>query len=535
MASRPNVLFGHQALADFRRGFMEMAELAAITYGPRAGLVVHQPDMRRDPEFLTDAATISRRIIQMPGAAQDAGAMLARHFIWKVRQDVGDGSALSAVLATSMMEETIRLVAAGYDVQMLRRGIDLAVGAVCGQLDQMAEPLRGEEDYAALATAITGNPALGKVIGEAVDLVGADGAITIEEFTAAYLEREYVEGARLKWGLVSSQFETDTIRHEAVLEHPFVYATSNKLQSARDIVPIINLVKEAGGKALLVVADQTQADALAVLLVNNQKGDVKCAAVKVEALGEQRVPSIEDVAVLTGGRVILAQQGLTADDVRLEDLGRARRVVIRKKETIIAGGAGSATAVRQRIRQIREELRKSDLSEDSYTKVRERLSHLSAGVAILKLGAFGEKERKALREQVENTLLVISASAEAGMVAGGGTALLACATKLRHLKASPEQALGVKVVERALEEPMRRLALSTGKHPPLIIEAARRRGPRFGYDVLTEKVVDMRQAGISDPVKVIKAALTSAASATNMTMTTAALVLHKKPDTVMEP
>ncbi len=535
MALRPDVLFGHQSLADFRRGFMEMAELAAITYGPRGGLVLHQPDLGRDPEFLGDAATISRRIIQMPGAAQDAGAMLARHFIWRVRQDVGDGSALSAVLATAMMSETMRLVAAGYDVQMLRRGIDLAVAEVCRRLEEMSDPLRGEADYAAIATAITGNPALGKVIGEAVDLVGADGAITIEEFTAPYLEREYVEGARLKWGLLSPHFETDTIRHEAVLDHPFVYATSNKLQTARDIIPIINMVKEAGGKSLLVIADQTQADALAVLVVNNQKGDVKCAAVKVEALGEQRVPSIEDVAVLTGGRVILAQQGMSSQDVRLEDLGRARRIVIRKKETIIAGGAGSASAIRQRTRLIREELRKSDLSEDSYTKIRERLAHLSTGVAILKLGAFGDKERKALREQVENTLLVISASAEEGMVAGGGAALLACATQLRRLKTSPEQSLGVKVVERALEEPMRRLAQSTGKHPPLIVEAARRRGASFGYDVLTEKVVDMRKAGISDPVKVVKAALTSAASATNMTMTTAALVLHKKPDTVMEP
>ncbi|NPV09739.1 MAG: chaperonin GroEL [Anaerolineae bacterium] len=535
MASRPDVLFGRKALAEFRRGFTEMAELAAVTYGPRAGLVVHQADLRREPEFIGDAATISRRIIALPGAARDAGAMLARHFIWKVRQDVGDGSAMSAVLAGAILTEATRLMAAGYNPQLLRRGIDRAVNAVCARLSEMATPLQGEDDYAALASAITGNPALGRVIGEAVDLVGADGAITVEEFTAPYLEREYVEGARLRWGLLSPHFETDTIRHEAILEQPFVYVTSNKLQGARDIIPVINIVKEAGGKSLLVVADQLQADALAILLVNNQKGELRCAAVKVEALGEQRVPSMEDVAVLTGGRILLAQQGLGSQDVRLEDLGRARRVIVRRKETIIAGGAGSSADIRQRIRQIRQEMKLSDLSEDTYKKLRERLSHLSAGVAILKIGAFGEKERKALREQVENTLLVISASAEEGMVPGGGAALLACTSALRRLRANGDESLGVAIVERALEEPIRRLAMSAGHHPPLVINAARRRGPGYGFDVLSERVVDMRRAGISDPAKVVKAALTTAASAANMTLTTAALVLHRKPETVMEP
>ncbi|MGI6208433.1 MAG: chaperonin GroEL [Anaerolineae bacterium] len=536
MASRPDVLIGQKALAEFRRGFSEMAELAAVTYGPRAGYVVHhQPDLRREPEFLTDAATISRRIIEVPGAARDAGAMLARHFIWKVRQDVGDGSALAAVLARSIIAEATRLQAAGYNPQLLRRGIDRAVGAVCARLTEMATPLKGEADYAALATAITGNPALGQVIGEAVDLVGPDGAITIEEFKAPYLEREYVEGARLRWGLLSPHFETDTVRHEAILEQPYVYVTSAKLQSTRDIIPIINLVKEAGGKSLFVIADQVQGDALAVLLVNNQKGELRCACAKVEALGEQRVPSMEDVAVLTGGRIMLAQQGLGSQDVRLEDLGRARRIVVRRKETIIAGGAGSPAEIRKRVRLIRQEMKQSDLSEDTYTKLRDRLSHLSAGVAILKLGAFGDKERKALRERVENTLLIISASAEEGMVPGGGAALLACIPALRRLKAESDEAMGIAVIERALEEPIRRLAESVGHHPPLVVEAARRRGAGYGFDVLSERVVNMTKAGVSDPVKVVKAALTSAASAANMALTTAALVLHRKPKTEMEP
>ena len=302
MSSRPDVLLGRDALAEFRHGFSDMAELAAITYGPRGGTVANLADLRRDPELLTDAATIIRRIIAMPGDARDMGAMLARHFIWRVRQDVGDGSALAAILGRALLDEATRLVAAGYDRQLLRRGIDRAVGVVCEQLTKMAVPLQGEEDFIALASSITGNPGLGRVLGEVIDLVGADGAVTIEEFTAPYLEREYVEGARLDWGMVSPHFESDETRHEAVLEHPYVYVTSQKLQSSRDIVPILNLVQKAGGKSLLVAADQTQADALATLVVNNEKGEVKCLALKVEALGDQRVPSMEDIAVLTGGK-----------------------------------------------------------------------------------------------------------------------------------------------------------------------------------------------------------------------------------------
>ena len=535
MSSRPDVLLGQDALAEFRLGFSDMAELAAITYGPRGGIVANLPDLRREPELLTDAATIIRRIIAMPGDARDMGAMLARHFIWKVRQDVGDGSALAAILARALLNEATRLMAAGYDPQTLRRGIDRAVDAVSKQLTKMAIPLEGEDDFIALASSITGNPALGRVLGEAIDLVGADGTVTIEEYTAPYLEREYVEGARLDWGMASPYFESDETRHEAVLEHPYVYVTSQKLQSARDILPILNLVQKAGGKSLFIIADQTQADALATLVVNSQKGEVKCAAVKVEALGEQRVPSMEDIAVLTGGKIILANKGLSADDARIEDLGRARRVVVRRKETIIVGGAGNAAEIRQRVHLIREELRRAKPTDDSYKKLRDRIAHLSSGVAIIKIGAFGSKERTALREQIENALLVVSASAQEGMVPGGGAALLQCVPTLAKLKVNGDEGVGIQVVARALEEPMRRLAASAGQHPPVVIEAVRRRGAGFGYDVLTERIVDMRAAHITDPTKVVRAALTTAASAVSMALTTAALVLHRKPSTEVEP
>ena len=463
------------------------------------------------------------------------GAMLARHFIWRVRQEVGDGSALAAILARSILTEATRLVAAGYNPMTIRRGVDRAVAAVCRRLDEMAVPLQSEEDYISLATSLTGNPALGRILGEAIDLVGADGAITVEEYTAPYLEREYVEGARLPWGMVSPHFETDQVRHEAVLEQPYVYVTSNKLKGAPDILPVLRMVKEAGGKSLLVVADQTQADALATLVVNNQKGEVKCVAVKVEALGEQRVPSMEDVAVLCGGRMVLADQGLASRDVRPADLGRARRVVVRRKETIIAGGAGSPADIRQRVRLIRQQMRDTKLSDDGYKPLRERISHLSSGVAIIKIGAFGSKERQQLKEQVENALLVVSASAQEGMVSGGGAALLACVPTLKRLKAEGDEALGIKVVERALEEPMAALARSAGFHPPVIVAGARRRGPAFGLDVLSEKMVNMESAGIADPARVVKAALTTASSAACMALTIEALILHRKPTTAVEP
>ncbi len=535
MVSRPDVLLGADALSDFARGFCEMAELAAVTYGPRGGHVAHLAELRKDPELLTDAATITRRIIELPGKARDMGAMLARHFIWRVRQEVGDGSALAAILARAMVQEATRLMAAGYNPQLLRRGIEKGVEAACRALEQMATPLAGEEDYVALATALTGNAALGRVIGEAVDLVGADGAVTIEEYAAPYLDREYVEGARLPWGLISPYLETDEVAHEAVLDNAYVFVTSNKLQSARDILPVIELVRKAEGKALFVIADQTQADALATLVVNHRKGDIRCAAVKVEALGENRVPSMEDVAILTGARIILANEGLSAADVRLEDLGRARRIVVRRKETIIAGGAGKPAEIRERIRLIRQQLRERKPSDDGYKPLRERLSSLSTGVAIIKIGAFGAKEREQLKELVENTLLVVSVSAQEGMVPGGGAALLAAVPAVRRVRARGDEAAGLQVVARALEEPMKQLARSAGEHPPLVVEMARRRGAGYGYDVVAGKVRDMRAAGIADPTKVVKAALRAAASAVSMLITTEALVLHRKPATAVEP
>ncbi|MHB0878259.1 MAG: chaperonin GroEL [Anaerolineae bacterium] len=535
MSSRPDVLLSQKDLAEFRRGFSEMAELAAVTYGPRGGVVANLADLRREPELLTDAATIIRRIIQMPGMARDMGAMLARHFIWRVRQDVGDGSALSAILAKAMLLEAIRFEAAGANQQLLRRGIDLAVTKVSERLKEMSVPLGGEEDYIALATALIGDAALGRVLGEVMDLVGPDGAVTIEEFTAPYLEREYVEGARVDWGLTSPHFETDEIRHEAILEQPYVYVTSHRLQSLRDITPIIALVQKAGGKALFVVADQTMNDALATLIVNNQKGEVKCASVKVEALGDNRVASMEDMAILTGGNIIKANEGIMADDVRLEDLGRARRVVVRRKDTLIIGGAGTTAAIRSRIKLIRDNMRGLKPTDENYPKLRDRIAHLSSGVAIIKIGAFGSKERKAMKEQIENALLVVSASAQEGMVPGGGAALLHCIPALSRMRENGDVGLGIQVVARALEEPMRRLAASSGQHPPIVVETAKRRGTGYGWDVLGEKVADMRAASITDPLKVVRSALETAASATTMALTTAALILHKKPSTEVEP
>lgn len=535
MSSRPNVLLGQKDLAEFRRGFSDMAELAALTYGPRGGVVANLPDLRREPELLTDAATIMRRMIQMPGMARDMGAMLARHFIWRVRQDVGDGSALSAVLAKAMLLEATRFEAAGANQQLLRRGIDLGVRKATERLKQMAVPLEGEEDYIALATALIGDGALGRVVGEVMDLVGPDGAVTVQEFTAPYLEREYVDGARVAWGLVSPEFETDEERHEAILEDPYVYITTHKLQSLRDIAPIIGLVRNAGGKALLVIADQTQKDALATLVVNNRKGDVKCSAVKVEALGENRALSMEDLAILTGGNLIRANEGVGPDDVRLEDLGRARRAIIRRKETLIVGGAGTPAAIRARVKLIRDTMRGLKPTDEDYPKLRERVSHLSSGVAIIKIGAFGAKERKAIKEQIENALLVVSASAQEGMVPGGGAALLHCIPALSKVHAEGDVQLGVQVVARALEEPVRRLAASAGQHPPIVVDAAKRRGSGYGYDVIGERVTDMRRASITDPLKVVRSALETAASATTMALTTSALVLRKKPSTEVEP
>ena len=532
---RPDVLLSPDALAQFKRGFLEMAELAAITYGPRGGVVGNLPDLHREPELLTDAATITRRIIQMPGRARDMGAMLARHFIWRVRQEVGDGSALSAVLAESMLREAIHLSTEGVNVQMMRRGIDRAIAAASEHLIKIAKPLSGEADCVALATSILGDPALGKVVGEVIDLVGPDGAITIEEYVGPYLEREYVEGARLDWGMTSPYFETDETRHETVLEQPYVFVTSNKLSHPQDILPVLELVRQAGGKSLFVVADQTQADALATLAVNNQKGDIRCCSVKVEALGEQRVPSMEDIAILTNARIFLADQGLKASDARIEDLGRARRIVVRAKETIIVGGAGSSAAIRARIRSIRDRLRELKPSDDKYKPLRERIGHLSTGVAIIKIGSFSAKERKEKREQIENALLVLSASTELGMVPGGGAAYLSCLPVLKRLKAEGDELLGIRAVMYALEAPMRRLAASGGQHPPVVLDAARRRGNGFGYDVVADKIVDMRAAGISDPVKVLVKALEAAGSAVTMALTTSALVLHSSPSTEMEP
>jgi len=530
----PDVLLGEKGRAGMLRGFKSIARLLSITLGPIGGNIANAREPRGEPELLTDAATIARRIIQLPDRAEDAGAMLMRHMVWRVREEVGDGSATTAVLAQAIAREVEHMVAAGANPMSVRRGIERATEAAVKALDAMSVPLEGEERIAAVATAATGNAEIGKILGEMYDVLGPDANIVIEPYIATYHDRAYHEGARFKGGYLSPYMLTDTVRRLVVLDDVYVLVADMAFNSIESVQNVLEHVIRKDGKNVLIICKLMSDKAIGVLVANSERGVVKACAANMKPVGDARRGTVENIACLTGGHPLTDKSGMAPEQIRVDDLGHAQRVVVTKDYYMIIGGDGDRKAVRQRISQLRTRVRETTDPEER-TTLRELLAQLSGGVGELRIGALTEQERKALTEVAEQAMKAVQSGMESGIVPGGGAAYLRCIPALRELEAEGDEAIGIDIVARALEEPMRCIAENAGVHAPLAIDQALRAGPNYGLDVRRKVIVNMVEEGIVDPTRVVRRALQLAASGAMMLLTTDALVLHRKPQETFEP
>jgi chaperonin GroEL len=530
----PDVVLGGKGRAGMLRGFKSMARLLAITLGPIGGNVMNAREPKGEPEILTDAATIARRIIQFPNRVEDAGAMMMRHMVWRMREDVGDGSATTAVLAQAIAKEMERMIAAGANAMLLRRGVERGTEAALKALEEMALPLEGEERITAVASAATGDREIAKVLGEMYDVLGPNANIVIEPYIATYHDRTYHEGARFKGGYVSPYFFTDTTRRVAVLDDVYVLACDIALESVQTVQNILEQVLKAGGKNVFIVCKLMSDKAIGVLVANNERGSIRSCAANIKPIGDLRRGTVENIALLVGGKPLTDKSGMDPEKIKITDLGRADRVIVAQEYYMIIGGKGDKKAMQERVQQLRKRLRETHDTDERDT-LRELIPQFSAGVGELRIGGLTEQERKNLTEVAEQAMKAVRAGMESGVVPGGGAAYLACVPAVEALQAEGDEAIGLKVVARALEEPMRCIIENAGAYPPVVIAEAQRAGLGYGFDVMQKKIVKMAEAGIMDPTMVVKRALQTAASGAIMLLTTEALVLHRKPKENFEP
>ena len=531
---KPGVILGEESRVGMLRGFESMARLMALTLGPIGSKIANAREPNGEPEILDDAATIARRIINLPDRSVDAGAMMMRHIVWNIREEVGDGSATAAVLAWAVASEMQRMIAAGSNAMILKRGIEKGIAAAINALDQLAIPLEGEDRIAAVANAAVGDREIGRLLGEMYDVLGPNANIVIEPYIATFHDRTYHEGARFKGGLLSPFFHTDTTRRVAVLDDVYVLVADIAFKSTESAQNALEQVYRAGGRSVLINCKLMEDKAIGVLIANNEKGTIRSCAANMKPVGELRRGTVENIALLTGGRPLTDKSGMAPEDVGINDFGRADRVIVTKDYYMIIGGKGDRRAIRERTKQLRDRVRDTSDKEERET-LRELLTHFSAGVGELRIGALTEQQRKRLTETAEQAMKAVIAGMESGVVPGGGAAYLSCIPAVEAVEAEGDEAIGVQIVARALEEPMRRIAENAGVHPPLVIAEANRMGKGYGYDVLQEKVVNMTTDGIVDPAMVIKRALQQAASGAMMLLSIDALVLHRKPQENFEP
>ncbi|MDI7274872.1 MAG: chaperonin GroEL [Anaerolineae bacterium] len=534
---RPKVILGDRGILLMCRGADRLAHLLGLTLGPVAGNVVSAKDGGSERyETLTDAATIARRIIAFPEQTEDVGAMLIRQLVWRVRQKVGDGSATAAVLARAILREARRIITAGANPMMVHKGIDLGVAAAVKALADMAEPLQGQERFAALATGACGDPDLGRIVGEIFDTIGPEGVVNVRDYIGNYLDREYIEGSRFRGSFTSRFFLTDVNHRLVQMVRPYIFISDWNLNQTAQVQPLLELVlrDQAEKRPLLVVSASQDGGALSALLANHQRQVLQCCGVTLKGVGDPMRAALDDLALVTGGRFLYKAANMSPSEVAVSDLGQAQRVEVDEDHVTIFEGAGDRKAVRQRLQALRAALSQAKNAEEA-EEIRERVGRLSGGIAILKVGAVTDKDRARRREQAEQAVKAVGGAWRGGVVPGGGAAYLDCIPAVEAVEAEGDVAIGVAIVARALEAPMRQIAANAGLEPSPIVARARASGRGYGLDARREQVVDMREAGIMDSARVLQVALESAASGAGMVLTTGAIVHHRKPELSVEP
>ncbi|WP_453985531.1 chaperonin GroEL [Brevibacterium casei] len=518
------IAFDEEARRGLEAGLNQLADAVKVTLGPRGRNVVLEKQWGA-PTITNDGVSIAKEI-ELEDPYEKIGAELVKEVAKKTDDVAGDGTTTATVLAQALVREGLRNVAAGADPLSLKRGIEKAVAAVTDVLLDNAIEIETKEQIAATAGISAGDPAIGELIAEAIDKVGKEGVVTVEESNTFGLELELTEGMRFDKGYISGYFVTDTDRQEAVLEDPYILIVNSKISNVKDLLPVLEKVQQTN-KPLLIIAEDVEGEALAVLVLNKIRGTFKSVAVKAPGFGDRRKAQLADIAILTGGQVVSEEVGLKLDNVTLDLLGTARKVVVTKDETTIIEGAGDADEIAGRVAQIRAEIENSDSDYDR-EKLQERLAKLAGGVAVIKAGAATEVELKETKHRIEDAVRNAKAAVEEGIVAGGGVALIqAGKTAFENLSLTGDEATGANIVKVGIEAPLKQIATNAGLEAGVVADKVANLEPGWGLNAATGQYEDLLAAGINDPVKVTRSALQNAASIAGLFLTTESVVADK--------
>ena len=521
------VVHGEESRAAILRGINQLADAVKITLGPKGRNVVIDKKFG-SPTITKDGVTVAKEI-ELKDSLENMGAQMVREVASKTSDVAGDGTTTATVLAQAIFREGVKTVAAGANPMALKRGIDKAVERATEEIKRLAKPVKGDAIAQVGTVSANGDSTIGNIIAEAMNKVGKDGVITVEESKTMDTSLEVVEGMQFDRGYLSPYFVTDPERMEVVLENPLILIHEKKISSMKDLLPLLEQVAKMG-KPMLIIAEDVEGEALATLVVNKLRGTLNIAAVKAPGFGDRRKAMLEDIAILTGGKVISEDLGIKLENVKLEDLGRAKKVTIDKDNTTLVEGAGKQSDIEGRVKTLRAQIEETSSDYDR-EKLQERLAKLVGGVAVIKVGAATETEMKEKKARVEDAMHATRAAVEEGIVPGGGVALVRAAKVLEKFQINkegegdPDEQIGVNIVRRALEEPLRQIVQNAGKEGAVVVERVRaEKNDSFGFNAQTEVYEDLVKAGVIDPAKVTRTALQNAASIAGLMLTTEAMV-----------
>ena len=515
------IIYGEDSRQAILRGVNQLANVVKVTLGPKGRNVVLEKKFG-GPTITKDGVTVAKEV-ELEGKMENLGAQMVREVASKTSDVAGDGTTTATILAQSIFREGVKSVAAGANPMALKRGIEKAVAAVVGKISDLSKPISGEAIAQVASVSANNDAAIGKIIAEAMEKVGKDGVITVEESKTMETVLDVVEGMQFDRGYLSPYFVTDPERMECVLEQPYILIHEKKIANMKDLLPLLEQIARSG-KPLLIVAEEVEGEALATLVVNKLRGTLNCAAVKAPGFGDRRKAMLEDISILTAGKAIMEETGIKLEGVRLEDLGKAKKVTIDKDNTTIVEGGGTKKAIEGRVKQLRAQIEETTSDYDR-EKLQERLAKLVGGVAVIKVGAATETEMKEKKARVEDAMHATRAAVEEGIVPGGGVALVRSIGAVAKLVAEGDEQIGVTIVRRALEEPLRQIASNAGHEGSVVVEKVKvDKNVNFGFNAETGDFEDLVKAGVIDPAKVTRAALQNAASIAGLMLTTEALV-----------
>jgi chaperonin GroEL len=519
-----DIKYFNEAREKIMKGVNTLADAVKVTLGPKGRNVVLEKSWG-SPTITKDGVTVAKEI-ELENKFENMGAQMVKEVASKTSDVAGDGTTTATILAQSIYREGSKLVAAGHNPMALKRGIEKAVSTAVAELAKLSKPTKDQKEIAQVGTISANNDeTIGNIIAEAMNKVGKEGVITVEEAKAMETTLEVVEGMQFDRGYLSPYFVTDPERMEVILEEPYILLHEKKISSMKDLLPILEQVAKMG-RPLLIIAEDVEGEALATLVVNKLRGTLKVCGVKAPGFGDRRKAMLEDVAILSGGQVISEDLGIKLENVTLNDLGTSKTVRVDKDNTTLVDGGGTRQDIEGRVKQIRAQVEETTSDYDR-EKLQERLAKLVGGVAVINVGAATETEMKEKKARVEDALNATRAAVEEGIVAGGGVALIRCLASLEKVKVEGEEAFGVNIVKRALEEPVRRIADNAGHEGSVVVERVKKEKGSFGFNAETEKFEDLTKSGVIDPTKVVRYALQNAASVASLLLTTEAMVAEK--------